>query len=583
MPIPLTQQRPRVLSPGSRIGRYEILARLASGGMATVYAARAQGTGGFERLVAVKVLHENLAHEGHFISMFLDEARLAARIRHSNVVPTVDVSDVCGGRYFLVMEYIEGDHLGQLLRAARRFGQRLSVPVVLRIMTDVLSGLAAAHNLRDERGKWLGLVHRDVSPHNIMVGKDGVARLTDFGVAKADGRLTQTREGQVKGKLAYMAPEQASLGKADERSDLFSVGVLLWESLTGRRLFRAPNSAAMLNKILRDPIALPSRWDPQLLPLDPIVEQALFRDPAARFTSAEEFEATLERVADQVYGGVASRRTLGSTVARLAREKLEHDSRAISSALSGCWLDDGFQPLELTSASAAKTTPFEQIDHTLPGRLSARRRASPRPAQPLVPTVSETKPLAVAGQFPPAAPPFPMLPPVAAGVVSGLRGRPRLQERPSSAAPDEFSQLTPSLSSSISWTMAPRRRPWVRGSLLMSSLAAGMWLLWADMKTPDDFGTLPTEVAPITVEPSASAAGASQADTQAATGQAQALTPQRAVSGHSARVAESDELKRAPRSAPQWRRGPRPRAPEAAPAVDLTAAKESVPDNPYLP
>ena len=223
---------------GRRLGRYEILTQLASGGMASVYIARAQGVAGFERLVAVKVLHPHLAYEQEFISMFLDEARLAARIRHMNVVPTLDISDSPGDGYFLVMEYIEGNHLGALLGRAAKNGERLPRPFVCRVLVDTLQGLAAAHRLSDEHGTPLKLVHRDVSPHNILVGTDGIARLTDFGVAKADVRMASTRAGQFKGKLSYMAPEQASSNETDQRSDLFSVGIILWESLTGRRLFK---------------------------------------------------------------------------------------------------------------------------------------------------------------------------------------------------------------------------------------------------------------------------------------------------------------------------------------------------------
>ncbi|MDH3728576.1 MAG: serine/threonine protein kinase, partial [Myxococcales bacterium] len=229
---------------GRQLGRYEILTQLASGGMASVYVARAQGVAGFERLVAIKVLHPHLAYEQEFISMFLDEARLAARIRHMNVVPTLDVSDSPGDGYFLVMEYIEGNHLGALLGRAAKKGERLPQPFVCRVLVDALQGLAAAHRLTDENGTHLQLVHRDVSPHNILVGTDGIARLTDFGVAKADVRMASTRAGQFKGKLSYMAPEQAASNETDQRSDLFSVGVILWESLTGRRLFKGDSNAA---------------------------------------------------------------------------------------------------------------------------------------------------------------------------------------------------------------------------------------------------------------------------------------------------------------------------------------------------
>jgi serine/threonine protein kinase len=319
------------LSAGHRLGRYEILAKLASGGMAIVYIARAQGAAGFERLVALKVLHANLAYEEEFIRMFLDEARLAASIRHPNVVSTIDISDSVQTGYFLVMEYVEGDHLGGLLAGAHKLGATLPVSVVLRIVADALSGLAAAHALRDESGKLLQLVHRDVSPHNILVGRDGVSRLTDFGVAKAEDRLTHTRDGQVKGKLAYMAPEQASVGTCDARSDLFSMGVILWECLTGRRLFRADNTAATLTKLLHEEIALPSAVDPSLAPLDPVLRRALDRDPASRLQTAEEFIEAIE-LAARHFGGMASRRIVAKAVKQYAVEKLTRDRKLIVNA-----------------------------------------------------------------------------------------------------------------------------------------------------------------------------------------------------------------------------------------------------------
>jgi hypothetical protein len=318
---------------GRKLGRYEVLARLASGGMAGVYVARAIGVAGFERLFAIKVLHPHLAHEEEFISMFLDEARLAARIRHPNVVPTIDISDTPDAGFYLVMEYIEGDHLGALLQKAWKLGKRLPFSVTLRIIVDALEGLAAAHNLTDEAGRDLQLVHRDVSPHNIMVSTDGIARLTDFGVAKAEVRLSTTREGQFKGKLAYMAPEHASNGEADQRSDLFSMAIILWESLAGRRLFRAENHAATLNKICLEPIPLLSSADPSLAPFDDLLAKALARDPNDRFQSAEEFAEAVEEAAP-LLGGLAKAREVAQLVREYAAEKVAHDAQLIRSAIA---------------------------------------------------------------------------------------------------------------------------------------------------------------------------------------------------------------------------------------------------------
>jgi serine/threonine-protein kinase len=316
---------------GRQLGRYEILTQLASGGMASVYIARAQGVAGFERLVAIKVLHPHLAYEQEFISMFLDEARLAARIRHMNVVPTLDISDSPGDGYFLVMEYIEGNHLGALLGEAAKKGERLPRPFVFRVLIDTLQGLGAAHRLTDENGRPLKLVHRDVSPHNILVGTDGIARLTDFGVAKADVRMASTRAGQFKGKLSYMAPEQASTNETDQRSDLFSVGIILWESLTGRRLFKGDSNAATLNKLLNDTVVKPSSLWPELEAYDDVVMKALSRNPGDRFQSGDEFAEALDQAAGR--GGVAKTRDVAEVVRALDAEKLRDERHRVRDAI----------------------------------------------------------------------------------------------------------------------------------------------------------------------------------------------------------------------------------------------------------
>src|SRR4051794_2153611 len=223
--------------------------------MATVFLGRILGAGGFQRFVAIKRLHPHLASEQEFVEMFLDEARLAASIHHPNVVPILEVGTSDKG-YYLVMEYIEGDTLARLLARATTMRQRIPVPIVIRITLDTLAGLHAAHELRDDADNLLNLVHRDVSPQNILVGMNGTARITDFGVARAATRLSSTRSGQLKGKLAYMAPEQARGGKIDRRADVFSLGTVLWESLADKRLFKGEGEAETLNRVLFEPIPM---------------------------------------------------------------------------------------------------------------------------------------------------------------------------------------------------------------------------------------------------------------------------------------------------------------------------------------
>jgi serine/threonine-protein kinase len=229
------------------------------------------------------------------------------------------------------MEYIEGDHLGALLGRAAKNGDRLPRPFVCRVLVDTLQGLAAAHRLTDEHGTPLQLVHRDVSPHNILIGTDGIARLTDFGVAKADVRMASTRAGQFKGKLSYMAPEQASSNETDQRSDLFSVGIILWESLTGRRLFKGESNAATLNKLLNDTIVRPSELWPELEPFDDIVMKALSRNPSGRFQTADAFGEALDDVAGRT--GLAKTRDVAEVVRSLNADKLQDERQRVRDSI----------------------------------------------------------------------------------------------------------------------------------------------------------------------------------------------------------------------------------------------------------
>ncbi len=288
----LVQNGNRVLP--CHLGRYELLSEIAAGGMASVYLARVVGAAGFERTVAVKCCHPHLRTDPEFVAMFLDEARLAARIHHPNVVATLDVDD--SDDLYLVMEFVEGDRLSALSHAVIRAGTRLSTPVVLRMMLDSLAGLDAAHALRDEGGQLLGLVHRDVSPQNILVGIDGVTRITDFGIARARARAAVTRDGMVKGKIAYMAPEQFSGSAATPAADVFAAGVVCWQLLAGRPLFQAETDAATVMAVLRRSIPPPSRVHGDLPhALDEILRQALARDVTARFASAAAFAEAIEQ------------------------------------------------------------------------------------------------------------------------------------------------------------------------------------------------------------------------------------------------------------------------------------------------
>ena len=298
-----------------RLDRFELIGDIASGGMATVYLARLGGAGGFQRLFAIKRLHPHLAKDKDFVEMFLDEARLAARIQHPNVVAIHEIGTSERG-YYLVMDYVEGDTQARLFSKATQQGIKIPAGVGLRVLLDALAGLHAAHELRDDDGKPLEIVHRDVSPQNVLVGADGISRITDFGVARAASRLSTTRTGQLKGKLAYMAPEQARAEKTvDRRADVFAMGILLWETLAGRRLFKGETDAETLNRLLYEDIPTLRSAAPTVpSQLDAIVMKALSREPEARFATAAE----LGRRARDSGRAVAAASALRSATSRRA-------------------------------------------------------------------------------------------------------------------------------------------------------------------------------------------------------------------------------------------------------------------------
>lgn len=280
-----------------RIDRYELVAEIASGGMATVYLARMQGLGGFERFVALKRLHPHLEQDESFVRMFLDEARLVAGIRHPHVVPVLEVGAGDSG-YYLVMEYIEGLTLAAVLARSVRGDHPIPPRVAIRVMLDVLAGLHEAHELRDSTGSPVGLVHRDVSPQNILIDINGIARIADFGVAHATSRLGSTRAGQLKGKVAYMAPEQARGEPITRRADVFAAAIVLWESLCLQRLFMADNEAVTLNRLIFEPIPKLREVKPSLpLAIEKVLDRALDRNVERRYATAADFAQELETAA----------------------------------------------------------------------------------------------------------------------------------------------------------------------------------------------------------------------------------------------------------------------------------------------
>jgi serine/threonine-protein kinase len=262
--------------------------------MATVYFGRLCGPAGFAPTVAVKAPHPQYARDPEFAKMLVDEARLAARVRHPNVVSVIDVHAE-GNELFLVMEYVHGEALSRLIVTSGQDGERVPPRIASAIVCGILHGLHAAHEARDEHGQPLNIVHRDVSPHNVVVGVDGVARLIDFGVAKAVGRVQSTADGQVKGKIAYMAPEQVRGQAVTRQTDVYGAAVVLWEALTGEPLFRGENQGNTIHEVLFGSVRPPSEVAAGLSrALDAVVMRGLARERTARFSSAKEMALALQ-------------------------------------------------------------------------------------------------------------------------------------------------------------------------------------------------------------------------------------------------------------------------------------------------
>lgn len=274
-------------------GKYEIQHRLAIGGMGEVFYSLQRGVPGFERPVILKSLLPELAQQEGFIDQFLDEARVAATLNHPNVVSIFEVGQ-WSGTYYLAMEYIRGRNLAQVIRKALEQQTRIPPSVSMRIVRDAALGLDHAHRASDGNGQPLHIVHRDISPQNIMVRDDGLTKVVDFGIARATNRATRTATGALKGKLAYMAPEQVMSADVGPQADQFALGIVLWEMLTHRRLFKAERDIDVVKKVLEEPISPPSA----VLPLDPaldaIVMRMLERNAEKRFPSCAEVAAALD-------------------------------------------------------------------------------------------------------------------------------------------------------------------------------------------------------------------------------------------------------------------------------------------------
>ncbi len=350
------------------LGRYRIVEEIGVGGMARVHLARLDGPGGFQKWAAIKRIHPHLIADESFVQMFLDEARIAARISHPNVATVFELGRH-GNTYWIAMEYLHGEPLREVMRRAGDVGGPLPPEIASRVIADAADGLHSAHELLGKDGEKLNLVHRDVTPHNLFVTYEGATKVVDFGIAKCSSRMSSTRAGTLKGKLAYMSPEQVHGEAIDRRTDIFALGVVLWELTTGRRLFRADSDLGTLAKVRECDIPKPSRLV-QAYPLDleDIVMKALAKKPQERFATARELSRALQSMLMRRGLFVASEEVAGY-VQFIFRDRIRKREAHLR------WAGNG-SPRDL----AASSTPSL---HTYVSELQAgvvRARGIPRPA-----------------------------------------------------------------------------------------------------------------------------------------------------------------------------------------------------------
>jgi eukaryotic-like serine/threonine-protein kinase len=363
------------------LGRYRLRYHLASGGMGSVYLAQATGAEGFSKWVALKVIHPHVSRDERFVNMFLDEARISARLNHPNICSVFDLGKA-DDVYFIAMEYLQGEALRVVIERALA-GAHLPTAMVARVASDAARGLHAAHTLADETGRPLNIVHRDVSPQNVFVLYDGVTKVVDFGIASAHDRAVDTTTGEVKGKVAYMAPEQLGQGEIDHRTDVFALGIVLWETTILKRLFKRDTAFKSIAAVLYDPIPAPSSVRPDYPhALEQIVMKALERAPERRWQSMEELADALDEYVERA-GAQAGQAQLGrwmkATFAAdiAAREAMLRDETSLS--------DQGWLALD-APPSAAATAPFLAAWEA--SEATASQRAEPTAIQPAGPAVA---------------------------------------------------------------------------------------------------------------------------------------------------------------------------------------------------
>lgn len=334
-------------------GKFLLLDRIARGGMAELCRAKIIGSQGFEKLIAIKKILPHLADQEEFVSAFIDEARLAAFLQHRNIVQIFDFGEIAGS-YFISMEYLSGQPLRTLMNLAGKNDRPLPLGIILFIVAEICTGLDYAHNLKNFSGEALNIIHRDIGPQNVFLTYDGQIKIIDFGIARATSHNTATTAGSFKGKIAYMSPEQAGGRKIDRRSDIFSVGIILYELATGKHLYAAEDSKQQLAMAVSTVFVSARQLNDTLPPLlYEILDKALAREPDDRYQSAEEMRSDLEKCA-RLSTGFATATELAAFMAPLFAEDMAREEKALRRAVSAELppadevLNSGASPLEQT-------------------------------------------------------------------------------------------------------------------------------------------------------------------------------------------------------------------------------------------
>ncbi|MFZ5863479.1 MAG: protein kinase domain-containing protein [Nitrospirota bacterium] len=356
-----------------RFGPYHLLKKIGRGGMAELYLARQTGVAGFERVVAIKRILPHLTEDREFVQMFVNEAKLAAQITHPNVVQIYDFGAVLG-TYYIAMEYVMGKSLAAVLAQSHKLGKPVPVSAAAYVTARIAAGLDHAYRGATASGAALGIIHRDISPQNILIGYNGDVKLVDFGIAKAGSSSTHTQTGVLKGKLAYLSPEQAWGKTIDHRSDLFALGIVLHEMLTGQRLFKAENEFSTLERVRTADVTPPSRVNTQVPPeLDAVVLKALAKQPDDRYPHGQAFEDALQNYLRRL-AAPPSARELAEYVRTLFEKDIETDTAAYQQV-----------------TTVTKTTATPTVKRPTPETPAEPARAMPKP-QPVSAPVPPPKP-----------------------------------------------------------------------------------------------------------------------------------------------------------------------------------------------